>query len=101
MIIMQDAAESVGSRTAALHSGMASGMCRTRIETNPSQVEIPLDSCVIQDGGVFRAEQGITDLTRSGRNQRIHAWSRNIAQCGLYKQSHKPKKEVRAPTQTR
>lgn len=54
MIIMQHVAESAGSRTAALHSGMASGMRRTRIETNPSQVEIPLDSCVFQDGRVHQ-----------------------------------------------
>lgn len=31
MIIMQHVDDSVGSRTAALHSGMASGMRRTRI----------------------------------------------------------------------
>lgn len=47
---MQHMDESVGSRTAALHSGTASGMRRTRIETNPGQVEIRLDSCVVQDG---------------------------------------------------
>lgn len=62
MIIMQHMVESVGSRTAALHSGTASGMRRTRIETNPGQVEIRLDSCVVQDGGVFRAGQGVTNL---------------------------------------